>query len=277
MSFLPKIPNSMVPPLPDFPGSDLIPSSSGGSGSSGSNPPIPTPGVPPLPDFPNSSIIPNPGKELSSLNFASIIGGPLRAAIHAQAQAAQTTVDFIKKVGFRNPPPQVIAKKGAAGEDPGVMEPEYVAFKYPKEIMPYQPAVFPGLIGIDIVKPGKGYTTAPQLTLPPEIVGARISAETDGDKVTRIVIQEAGTGWKKGATITVAAPSTDGNRETAELLVHVREYQEAKPAQYETMTLLVPILTMMPIPYLRIEEMNLEFDVKIDQTETVDVSTTVGM
>lgn len=42
----------------------------------------------------------NPGKELSSIDFASMIGGPLTAVVSAQTQAAKATVDFIKDVGF---------------------------------------------------------------------------------------------------------------------------------------------------------------------------------
>lgn len=38
--------------------------------------------------------------QLSALPFGNIIGGPLNAAIEAQAKAAQTTVDFIQSVGF---------------------------------------------------------------------------------------------------------------------------------------------------------------------------------
>lgn len=40
------------------------------------------------------------GKELSSLDFESMIGGPLSAVVRAQTQAAVTSVDFIKAVGF---------------------------------------------------------------------------------------------------------------------------------------------------------------------------------
>lgn len=39
-------------------------------------------------------------QQLSSLPFADVIGGPLKAAIEAQAQAAQMTVEFITTVGF---------------------------------------------------------------------------------------------------------------------------------------------------------------------------------
>ena len=40
------------------------------------------------------------GNELSALDFSSMIGGPLNAVVKAQAQSAQTSVDFIKSVGF---------------------------------------------------------------------------------------------------------------------------------------------------------------------------------
>ena len=41
-----------------------------------------------------------PAENLTSLNFEALIGGPMSAAISAQAQAAKTTIDFIQEVGF---------------------------------------------------------------------------------------------------------------------------------------------------------------------------------
>jgi hypothetical protein len=40
------------------------------------------------------------GKELATLDFANLIGGPLNAVVEAQAKAAITTVNFIKEVAF---------------------------------------------------------------------------------------------------------------------------------------------------------------------------------
>lgn len=40
------------------------------------------------------------GKEIASLDFESMIGGPLNAVVRAQTQSAITSVDFIKSVGF---------------------------------------------------------------------------------------------------------------------------------------------------------------------------------
>ena len=50
-------------------------------------------------------------RTLRSLPFGRIIGGPMTAAIEAQALAARSTIDFIKSVGF-------IPPSGAAADDP---------------------------------------------------------------------------------------------------------------------------------------------------------------
>ena len=58
-----------------------------------------------------------------NLNFESMIGGPLNAVIRAQAQSAQTSVDFIKSVGFD------------ASKDPDKADkPTMVSFTYEKPI-----------------------------------------------------------------------------------------------------------------------------------------------
>src|SRR6187399_1642342 len=86
------------------------------------------------------SPMPTPGQELSSIDFASMLGGPLIAAVNAQAQAAMSAVNFIKEVGFKKLP----VPAGQTGQDPTATEtgdPIYVKFKYPKELSPYVPAV----------------------------------------------------------------------------------------------------------------------------------------
>ena len=40
--------------------------------------------------------------QINNLDFGNIIGGPLNAVIDAQAMAAQTTVDFVQRVGFQD-------------------------------------------------------------------------------------------------------------------------------------------------------------------------------
>ncbi len=126
--------------------------------------------------------MPTSGQELSSIDFESMLGGPLVAVINAQAQSAISTVNFIKEVGF---------KKLSGDQDPENAEtadPIYVKFKYPKELSPYQPA----------------------------------TTDADGNAVASV------------------------------------------PAVYETQVLEVPILTMLPIPYIRIDETTIEFNAKIN-------------
>jgi hypothetical protein len=74
--------------------------------------------------------MPDPGSELSSLNFESLIGGPMVAAVHAQVQSALATVNFVKQVGFRQP-------AGGGEVTPGdttTGEPATVTFSYKKQV-----------------------------------------------------------------------------------------------------------------------------------------------
>ena len=135
--------------------------------------------------------MPNPGQELSSIDFESMIGGPLVAVIHAQAQAAMSTVNFIKEVGFKK---STTAEE--AGGDTTTEEPIYVSFKYPKELSPYQPAV-----------------VADPTAVPAVVASAAV------------------------------------------------------PAVYETQELKVPILTILPIPFIRIDETTVDFNAKINSVE----------
>lgn len=126
--------------------------------------------------------MPTPGQELSSIDFESMIGGPLVAIVNAQAQSAMTTVNFIKEVGFKKIEGDQTPESAETGD------PIYIKFKYPKELSPYQPA----------------------------------TTDEDGNTVA------------------------------------------AQPAVYETQTLEVPILTIVPIPYLRVEEATIDFKAKIN-------------
>jgi len=135
--------------------------------------------------------MPSPGQELSSIDFESMIGGPLVAVINAQAQAAMSTVNFIKEVGFKK-----TNEEQEAGGDTSTEEPIYVSFKYPKELSPYVPA---------------------------------------------------------GPADPTATPPVAGS--------------PAVPAVYETQELKVPILTILPIPFIRIDLVTIDFNAKINSVE----------
>lgn len=147
--------------------------------------------------------MPSPGQELASIDFATMLGGPLRAVVNAQAQAAISTVNFIKEVGFKKP-----AAEEVAGGDTSTMEPIYVTFKYPKELSPYVPAV--AAIPADPGDPA---------AVPPRPPRAGVPAVA------------------------------------------------AVPAVFETQQLQVPILTMLPIPFIRIDLTTIDFNAKINSVE----------
>lgn len=195
----------------------------------------------------------NPGQELSSINFGALIGGPLVAVIEAQTMAARATADFIKSVGF--------------DED---KKPIYVEFKYPKEVAPYKPAVPAQITGVSVTNGGTAYD---QSTYPVKFtpIGAQANAIVEGGKIVRIEMIDAGT--------YTAAPSKaeidvgTGLGSGAVLAIQWQTKVDAVDAKYQDMKIEVPILTMLPIPFIRIEEATIDFNAKINSMETRSEST----
>jgi hypothetical protein len=192
----------------------------------------------------------NPGQELSSINFGAMIGGPLVAVIEAQTQAARATADFIKSVGFDKD-----------------NKPVYVEFKYPKEVAPYQPRVPAQITAVTVTAQGQGYDAAnpPVVTFAP--AGAMAKAVVEGGKVVRVELIDAGR-YTAEPTATIAAPPTGTGTVAAATSVTWAAEQEAVPAEYRDMKIEVPILTILPIPFIRIEEATVDFNAKINAMET---------
>lgn len=191
----------------------------------------------------------NPGQELASLDFGNLIGGPLVAIITAQSLAARATADFIKTVGFNEK-----------------NQPIYVDFTYPKETSPYQPPV-PG--SVRITNGGSGYTTSATTTV---LIGGTAvpgaAAQTDGDKVTGI------TGIPDATSATTAITVTGGGTvATASWTPPV----EAVFPVYTIMKFSVPILTMLPIPFIKIDSATLDFNAKIASIETASESSDLAI
>ncbi len=172
------------------------------------------------------------GKELSSIDFASMIGGPLSAVVQAQAMAAGTTVDFIKEVGFKKLSP-------AAGDDdqgelvPGenaeTGEPIYVTFTYPKETSPYIPPI----------------TAVAEVAA---VAAVPAGVDANGDP-------------------TPAIPAVAAVPAVAAAV--------AVPAVYQDQKFSVPFLTIVPIPYLRVEETTIDFNAKINSISKVSEKSTI--
>lgn len=176
------------------------------------------------------------GQELSSIDFQSMIGGPLNAVVRAQAQSAQTSVDFIKSVGFN---------ALDAANDPG--KPTMVTFSYDKPIETKDAA------GVITVTPTKFNLTVPILTMLP-IPYLRVEEVTIdfNAKINSVVESTSASSSELAASLAVKAgwgpvsaelkcsysnkkssSSTDKTERTYSLVIHVRAVQDELPAGLE--------------------------------------------
>jgi Protein of unknown function (DUF2589) len=201
-----------------------------------------------------------PGRELSSINFEAMLGGPLNAVVKAQAQAAMSSVNFIKAVGFKpgDTTDPTAAKTG---------DPIYVSFKYPKEVAPFEPRVPAGVTSITVTTPGTGYVAPVNITATGGGgSGLTLSATIDGvGAITAITITDPGSGYTSAPTINIPSAPTGGTNAAATAVFTPEK--AAIPAVFQTMSLEVPILTMLPIPFIRIEETTIDFNAKINSVE----------
>jgi len=209
-------------------------------------------------------VMANPGQELSSINFGALIGGPLVAVIEAQTMAARATADFIKAVGFDD------EKK-----------PIYVEFKYPKEVAPYKPAVPAQVTGVIVNNGGDGYDQAtvdvaftPGSGEASNAIMPKAKAIVENAKIVRVDMIDPGT-CTVAPTAAITLNPTNATAPTTAASVSVKWQTEiqAVDAKYQDMKIEVPIVTMLPIPFIRIEEATIDFNAKINSMETKSEST----
>jgi hypothetical protein len=189
----------------------------------------------------------NPGTELATLDFGNLIGGPLVAVITAQSLAARSTADFIKTVGF-----YPAGQTDAGGNDIGGT-PVYVDFKYPKETQPYQPAVTAVAAANAVAAVGN---PAFPLGMAPAVTVASGGAPNDGDPAHA-------TGFPVYVPGVPAVAAVAGSA--------------AVPAVYQDMKFSVPILTMLPIPFIKIDLATIDFNAKISSVETTSESSDLAI
>jgi hypothetical protein len=236
---------------------------------------------------------PSIASELNELDFTKLIGGPLTSVIDAQTKAAQATANFIKTVGFK--------PNG---------QPIYVDFKYPKEIQPCTPGKT--IYQVDKVSiiggaggglgGGTGYTTNSRITFSQSdidpsktataivataslIVPAVASTATaaSGGVISAITVTNAGL-YLNPPSITIDAPAAATDLPCSlEVVMKTYSTESAKPAIYQEMKISVPILTIVPIPYITIDRVTIDFNAKINSVETrsesesIDASGRVGL
>lgn len=204
----------------------------------------------------------NPADEISSIDFGSIIGGSLNAVINAQKESAETTVDFVKRVGFK--PGEIDAK---TGNEIGVGDPICVSFAYDKEVSPSQFRTVRN-ITVEVRDGGKDYTNDKPITF--SIEGNEISTgdfDIDKGAITKVRLATIPSGIPTRFFDDIKVTQKDKedkDNETAILTIKVSETEEAIPALYQKMQIDVPILTMMPIPFIKIDHTDIEFNVKIN-------------
>lgn len=216
----------------------------------------------------------NPGQEISSIDFGAIIGGSLNAVVTAQSESAHTTVEFVKNVGFKPG-----AVDSTTGEETGVGEPIYVSFSYDKEVSPgYTQTV--RNVTITVEDGGADYDDARPVRL---LIGTNEienpDIEFEGGKIKGVTLTKIPTGDFVVNGITVRAvqirQDEDGNNvenSSAKLKLAVEETQKAVPALFQKMNIDVPILTMMPIPFIKIESADIDFNVKINSVSSENTS-----
>ncbi len=222
----------------------------------------------------------NPGAELAALDFGNLIGGPLTAVITAQSMAAQSTADFIKTVGFYQD-----GQTDANGVDIS-NTPIYVDFKYPKEIMPYQPGkIYVKVTGIEVLNGGKDYVDTTDTISFSAAAGGETGA-TSTNPITVTVLNGAittvalpsdfiGGSYLTPPTITVTSTAGTG----AKLTVKTEFDHMDNPisAVYQHMKISVPLLTMLPIPFIKVDIITIDFNAKITSMESQSQSSDLAI
>lgn len=207
----------------------------------------------------------NPANEVSSINFSAIIGGALNAVVDAQKESAETTVNFVRKVGFK---PGKIDDKG---REVGIGDPIYVSFAYDKEVSPAH-TTDSKEFRIEVKDGGSGYEDADGIKL--KIDGKELDANVtvEDGKITGAVLISEPKDAKANAVISVEG----GGGKEAELVLKVTDEGKFAPALYQKMRIDVPILTMMPIPFIKIDNTDIEFNVKINSVSTTESKDTTN-
>ncbi len=217
----------------------------------------------------------NPAQEISSIDFGAIIGGSLNAVVTAQSQSANTTVDFIKNVGFNTS-----TTKDKDGNEIESHTPINVAFTYDKITAPAE--VQKGrTASVEVEKGSSGYTD--------EIIehyklksGDKeiplVSVKAENGEVTEVQVGIIPDDISEDDLTSVILKFDDekNTADNARLTLTVKEGTVQVPATVQKMNLEVPILTMMPIPFIKIEHADIDFNVKINSVTNTNSSSTTN-
>lgn len=173
----------------------------------------------------------NIGQELTSIDFQSMIGGPLNAVVKAQAQSAQTSVDFIKSVGFNATDgkptmvtfeyDKVIEKKDAAG----VITPTATPMKLTVPILTMLPIPFIRVEEVTIDFNAKINSVVESTTASSSELNASLAVKGGWGPVSAEL--------KCSYSNKKSTSATDKTERTYSLVIHVRAVQDELPAGME--------------------------------------------
>lgn len=210
----------------------------------------------------------NPANEVSSINFSSIIGGALNAVVNAQKESAETTVNFVRQVGF------MPGKLDENGRETGIGDPICVSFSYDKEVSPAH-TTDSKEFRVEIEDGGSGYNDANNIVLKIGNTELNASVMLEGGSITGVVLntEPEGNEIVNGANIVV---TEDKGGSGAKLTLKIVEEGKLAPTLYQKMRIDVPILTMMPIPFIKIDNTDIEFNVKINSVSTTESKDTTN-
>jgi hypothetical protein len=145
-----------------------------------------------------------------------------------------------------------------------------VSFSYDKEVSPSQYRTQTN-ITVKVEDGGKGYDPTKEIVLSVDgnvISGANFKCDSDG-VITEVILKTVPSGdfIKDGVSLVATQQSDEEEGEpnaSAKLTLSVEESETPIPALYQKMQIDVPILTMMPIPFIKIDNTDIEFNVKIN-------------
>lgn len=144
-------------------------------------------------------------------------------------------------------------------------------FKYQRETAPARSAEKTYAVTID--NGGSGYEAGKTvLKLGNEILDADLKIENGKITAATLLSTEALAKAANGAKLTIEAGGEGDKKGTGGAAHLTVQNKPGAPAEMQTMMLQVPLLTMMPIPFIRIATTDIEFNVKINSVNTTSSS-----
>lgn len=180
-------------------------------------------------------------RELRQIPFGHLIGAPMQAAIEAQALAAQSTIEFIQKIGFKNAsggfePEDMLFADTSADADAGELR--NVTFSYTKKDETDTPNAF------TLTVPLLSITPIPYLRIDEMTIdfSAKLTDSIQRNTSSSFNLDTSTSGkysaffspvklsFRVSATLNVKASASASRKREYRMDIHVRAVQDEMPA-----------------------------------------------